>query len=89
MRVALDVGALRREMALRALTGAELASIAGISEATVSHMVNAHRVEHGTVRKVCRALMLTPVVPGADAIIAMGVTAAPVLAGSDRNARDA
>lgn len=69
MRVALDVDALRREMARRGLTGAELAAIAGVSAATVSHAQTGRMVDHGTMRKLARALTLTPVMPGIDSLI--------------------
>jgi transcriptional regulator with XRE-family HTH domain len=69
MRVSLDVDALRREMARRGLTGAELAAIAGVAPATISHALNAHRLDHDTIRKLGRALTVTPVVPGIDSII--------------------
>ena len=69
MRVALDVDALRREMARRGLTGAELAAIAGVSAATVSHAQTGRMIDHGTIRKLGRALTLTPVIPGIDSLI--------------------
>ena len=70
MRTALDVDGLRRELARRGMTAAELAQVAGLSEATISHGMNHHRVSFTTVRKLARALMVTPILPGADAIIA-------------------
>ena len=70
VRVALDADGLRREMARRGLTGAEFAAIAGVSPATVSHAMTGRLVDHGTVRKLARALTITPLMPGADAIVA-------------------
>jgi transcriptional regulator with XRE-family HTH domain len=72
MRVALDVDALRREMARRGLTGAELAAIAGVSAATVSHAQTGRMIDHGTIRKLGRALTVTPVIPAIDHLIGNG-----------------
>jgi transcriptional regulator with XRE-family HTH domain len=69
MRAALDVDALRREMARRGLTGAELAAIAGVSAATVSHAQTGRMIDHGTIRKLGRALTVTPIIPGIDSLI--------------------
>jgi transcriptional regulator with XRE-family HTH domain len=69
MRVALDADALRREMGRRGLTGAEFAAVAGLSAATLSHAMTGRQVDHGTLRKLARALTLTPVMPGIDSLI--------------------
>jgi len=69
MRVAIDAAALRRELGRRGCDGAEFARIAGVSAATLSHAMTGRLVDHTTVRKLARALTLTPVMPGADAII--------------------
>jgi transcriptional regulator with XRE-family HTH domain len=69
MRTALDVDGLRRELARRGMTSAELAAVAGLSEATVSHGMNHHRVSYTTVRKLARALSVTPVLPNADTFL--------------------
>jgi len=75
MRVALDASALRREMARRGMTGAELAAIAGLSEATVSHAACGRKVNYITVRALARALTVTPPLPGIDSIIGKADTA--------------
>lgn len=69
MRIELDPDGLRRAMAVRGLTQAELAAVAGVTEATVSHAMTGRRVDHTTVRKLARAMMLTPAMPGADSIV--------------------
>lgn len=56
-------------MARRGLTGAELAALAGVTGATVSHAVTGRKVSYMTVRALARALTLTPVMPGVDAFI--------------------
>lgn len=69
MRVGLDAGGLRHELARRGMTGAELAAIAGLSEATVSHAMTGRPVSYVTLRKLARGLTVTPALPGIDAII--------------------
>jgi transcriptional regulator with XRE-family HTH domain len=69
MRAALDSAGLRRECARRGLTGAELAQIAGVTEATVSHVLNGRMASYTTIRKLARALTITPPLPGSDGII--------------------
>lgn len=69
MRHAIDGAALRRELARRCLTGAEFAQIAGVSPATVSHVLTHGRAGDSTLRKFARALTITPTNPGADAIL--------------------
>lgn len=69
MRIHLDTEALRRELARRGTTQAEFASIAGVSEATVSHAVTGRLVDYRTVRAFARALTVTPALPGTERII--------------------
>lgn len=69
MRTRLNVEGLRRELARRGMTQAELAAVAGLAEATVSHALNGRLVEHGTIRALARALTVTPALAGADGIV--------------------
>jgi predicted transcriptional regulator len=69
MRSALDVEGLRRELVRRGMTAAELALIANLSEATISHCMTGRKVSFTTIRKMARALTLTPCLPGIDSII--------------------
>lgn len=70
MRVALNGDVLRREMARRGLTGAELAAVAGLTAATVSHAVTGKNVDHSTIRRLARALSVTPTLPHSDFVLA-------------------
>lgn len=69
MRTFLDTEGLRREMCRRGLSGAELAALAGLTGATVSHAITGRRVSHVTLRALARALTLCPVMAGADTLI--------------------
>jgi transcriptional regulator with XRE-family HTH domain len=69
MRLAVDVDGLRRAMAMRGMDGAELAAIAGVCEATVSHAMTGRKVSLTTIRKLARGLTVTPTLAGADGII--------------------
>lgn len=69
MRVQLDGAGLRRELARRGMTQAELAKAAGVTEPTVSHAIAGKMVSYLTIRKLARALTVTPVLPGTDGII--------------------
>lgn len=69
MRQTIDSDALRHELRRRCLTGAQFAQIAGVSEATVSHVLVRGRAGDLTLRKFARALTITPPNPGADAIL--------------------
>ena len=69
VRQTIDTEALRRELARRCLTGAEFARLAGVSPATVSHILMRGRIGDSTLRKFARVLTVTPPVPGADAIL--------------------
>jgi len=56
-------------MARRGLSGAELAALAGVTGATISHAVTGRKVSYLTLRALARALTLTPVMPGIDTLI--------------------
>ena len=65
---AVRADALRLELARRGLSQAEFAALAGVTEATVSHAATGRRVSMGTVRKLAKALAMTPALAGADAL---------------------
>jgi transcriptional regulator with XRE-family HTH domain len=69
VRTAIDTGALRQEIAMRGLTQGELAAIAGLSEATVSHAITGRRIDSSTLGKLARALTVTPTLPGAERLV--------------------
>lgn len=61
----MNVGELRRQMAERGLSGRDLARLAGVSEATVSHAVCRRPISPRVVRQLAIALAGRPVVaPG-------------------------
>jgi len=66
----LDVDGLRRELAIRGMSQAQLAAVAGVTEATVSHAMVGRQVDYRTLRKFARAITVTPVLPGTEGIIA-------------------
>lgn len=65
----LDADGLRRELALRGLSQAQAAALAGITPATLSHSLNGHPVAITTVRKLARAIATTPVLAGASTLV--------------------
>lgn len=67
--VQLNVGRLRREMAIRGLNGAELAELAGISTATMSAAMQGRWISTHTLRKLALALARVGVVPGCDDLL--------------------
>jgi transcriptional regulator with XRE-family HTH domain len=69
MRAVIDSAGLRRAMALRGQTGAELARESGLTEATISHILSGRFASPTTIRKVARALTLCPTLPGAEGVI--------------------
>lgn len=86
MRALLDAAGLRYALAVRGLTQAELARTAGLTEATVSRAANGHMADYLTIRKLARALTITPCLPGAEAIVGSQKEAAyesPLVAASD------
>ena len=70
MTTRIDASALRRELARRGLTQAEMARLAGVSEATLSHAAGGRAVSIQTVRKLAVAIVRTPVMPGATLLVA-------------------
>ncbi|MGH7641963.1 MAG: helix-turn-helix domain-containing protein [Candidatus Dormibacteria bacterium] len=69
MRTEINTAGLRRELARRGMSQAELAAIAGLSEATVSHAASGRPVSCITIKKLARGLWVTPIMPGADGIV--------------------
>jgi transcriptional regulator with XRE-family HTH domain len=68
---------------------AELAAIAGVSAATVSHAIAGRMVSYLTIRKFARALTVTPALPGTEGIIGPqkeAVIVSPLKAPSDGGA---
>jgi transcriptional regulator with XRE-family HTH domain len=68
------------------MTQAELAATAGLTAATVSRCVNGHLANYTTIRKLARALTITPLLLGGEGIIGSQREAAigsPTVAASD------
>lgn len=57
---------VRREMVARGLDGRALSQASGISEVTISHLLNGRPVRHSTLRRVAEALARIPELPGAE-----------------------
>ena len=70
MRVQLDPENLRRELARRGLNQAAFATIAGLTEPTVSHGMTGKTISEATLSKMARGLAITPVIAGADDLLA-------------------
>jgi transcriptional regulator with XRE-family HTH domain len=66
MGVAIDSDRLRWEMARRGLDGQQLAALAKVTPATVSHALNRRRVGLNTARAIARALATTPLLQSAE-----------------------
>ena len=60
---------LRAEMIKRGLDGRTFARHAGISEATLSHVVNGRVANPRTVAAIVSALVRLPVVPGVEDLL--------------------
>jgi transcriptional regulator with XRE-family HTH domain len=60
MIVTLNPERLRYEMAIRNLDGVSLARAAGVSENTISHALQGHRVRKGTLRQIASGLLTFP-----------------------------
>jgi hypothetical protein len=68
--IRLDAARLDFELGRRAVTARELAETAGIPEATLSRARHGQPVRETTLRKLSDALVRTPVVVGADMLLA-------------------
>ena len=71
--VAMKGPVLREQMRLRGLTGAQLARLAEVSEATISNALAGRRLHPGTFRLIAAALAKVEVVPGAESLAAAEV----------------
>ncbi len=60
---------LVRELAVRGLTQAELAQLAGVSEVTLSRAKSGRPIRVDTLVKLARALMQTPIQRGNDRLL--------------------
>ncbi|HAW11700.1 MAG TPA: hypothetical protein DCX12_11740 [Chloroflexi bacterium] len=60
MIVTLDPERLRYEMAIRNLDGVALARAAGVSQNTISHALQGHRVRKGTLHQITSGLLAFP-----------------------------
>jgi transcriptional regulator with XRE-family HTH domain len=56
MNTRLNVPRLREEMIIRGLTGQELATLSGVSAATISHAMRGRAVSVRTVNRLAKAL---------------------------------
>jgi transcriptional regulator with XRE-family HTH domain len=63
MGVKFNANALRRQQNRRGLSGADLATITGLSEATISHARNGRSVSPRTFRAIATALEEAPACP--------------------------
>jgi transcriptional regulator with XRE-family HTH domain len=80
MLVAIDGDRLRQEMARRGLDGRQVAALAQVTPATVSHALNHRRVGLNTVRALARVLATTPPLEGAGFVTSGGQGLAEVAA---------
>jgi predicted transcriptional regulator len=62
---------LRRELAVRGLTGYAFAELAGLTPETLSRILGGRPVNTSTVRAIVSALARVPVLAGADKLIEM------------------
>ena len=74
--VAMRGDVLRREMRLRGLTGAALARLTGLSDATISNALAGRRLHPSTFRSIAAQLAKVEVVPGAEALAMSDLPAA-------------
>lgn len=56
MGLVMDSAELSRQLALRALSKRELADVAGLSPASISHALSGRPVSPSTFRRICEAL---------------------------------
>lgn len=68
--IAVQPDALRRAMALRALSAADLAAKAEVTAGTMSRIVRGKAVSPATLRRVLKALDKTPVLSIASEVLA-------------------
>ncbi len=68
MSVPIDGAALRRELAIRGLTQADLAIESHRTQATICHAASGRRVSPSTLAAIARVLARNPPLVGAEAI---------------------
>jgi len=68
-RASVRADRLRYHMMVRGLTSTELAHRSGLSEATISHCLNGHRISPSTLKKICLCLTLVAPVDLAEDLI--------------------
>ncbi|MGH7883624.1 MAG: helix-turn-helix domain-containing protein [Candidatus Dormibacteraceae bacterium] len=67
----LKSSALRHQLRIRGLTGTDLAELAGISKATISHALNGHRILPCKVKAMVDALLEVKPISGIEHFIAL------------------
>lgn len=72
MGVTVLPSALRHQMAVRGMSGRELAEVAGVSPASVSHAMAGRPISPATLQKICAALATRQVLEGAAALLGEG-----------------
>jgi DNA-binding Xre family transcriptional regulator len=70
----LDFDVLDHQAAIRAITMRQLAEKAGIPEVTLSRARHGRRIRESTLRKLVDALRRTPVIEGAELLVAPAPT---------------
>ena len=73
MGIVIGAAQLQRELAKRGLNQVELARLAGVAPATVTHAIHGRPVTPGTVARIARALLRVPVIDGIDSLLAGSV----------------
>ena len=68
--VRIDGEQLKRQLALRGLTGRQLAKAAGVTEITVYRGCGGSRLAPSTLRKLVEALSAIPPMEGAELLVA-------------------
>jgi transcriptional regulator with XRE-family HTH domain len=61
---------LRRALALRGMTGEDLARESRLTASTISHACNGRAVSNGTISAIARALARVHPIPGAEDLVA-------------------
>jgi transcriptional regulator with XRE-family HTH domain len=61
---------LRRALALRGMTGEDLARESRRTPSTISHALNGRAVSNGTISAIARALARVHPIPGAEDLVA-------------------
>ena len=69
MRSRFRSNVLRRELAVRGLTGYAFAEVSGVTPETLSRILNGRPANAATVRAIVEALARTPVLHGAEKLI--------------------